>query len=256
MVRAGIYRSPRETLSDFSTQARPSLFIDNWGVDTASQHPDKVERPINRAIELAQLLTSVQSGQEIRPNELEIGYLNGMTIVDGSDGAHDFFFFVRLDPIFSQGSYSGPRVSFTLLEGSISAENSYLTYEPAWSTLRSHTFEQREPEAFLRDLMRFNNVIRNLEKITVNELVTVRPPNWPGEPNEPSAYNERLTKLPKTHSEGQRQAIFVGNEPIGMTHKPRRQQYIHRLDGPDARPRLEDAEEVVIDALAGRPAAS
>lgn len=247
-----IPRTPEQTFYDFGLDDSPSLFIDNWGIDVVATQADKLKQPIASAVKLAQLVTAIQTGQAIQPDRLDIEHINSVTFVDGSDGNSDHYFFFRLQRMFVGGSYMSPRVGLALLAGYSRLDGSYSTYDGIWDTLHESGIARRSRYSFKNDLDRFNNALSQLQGMAVNELITSRPGEWPGEPDDPARHQAELSRISAEYTDGKRQPIFVGKVPLVLIPESRSPVYIPRLDGPEAQPVMEDAEATIIDAMSGR----
>lgn len=206
------------TRSDFRTDVTPSLFMDNWGVDVIAEHADKVQRPIEAAVALAQLLASLRGGQPIDHESLDCNVLDGVLFVDGSNGESDHFFRIDLAPRYEMGSYAGPRVSATYKTGYIKLDENISggTYDERWSTRRADVIWGRSSDMFTQDTARITNAITNLEA----GLVTTRPETWPG-----VVADQTITsRMPG-------EAIYVGTLPLNdVAPEPRRPIHIPFLD--------------------------
>jgi hypothetical protein len=226
-----IVRSPAETLGDFSTDATPSLFIDNWGRDVVAEHGDRLKAPIDAAVALAQLMSSIRSGEPIDRQTLDPEVLSGVAFVDGSDGKYDHFFSIGLRPLSRGGSYDGPRVAAKFMSGYAKLEPSegeLAHYDERWSTLRGDVLPGRDPQLFDEDLRRISNALSVLEGATEADLSAMRPDSWPNQPSDTEPNRDILTALSVAET-----PVYVGENPLeGVFTESDRKIHIPALDGP------------------------
>ncbi|HEY4964702.1 MAG TPA: hypothetical protein VIH90_08500 [Candidatus Saccharimonadales bacterium] len=219
---------------NFRTDVQPSLFIDNWGVDTVVEHGSKISKQIDAAVALAQLLSSIHSGDPLNTQDLNVDAINGLVVFDGSDGNEDHFFSLKLRSIFRGGSYQGDRVSASFDTGSLNlSPASYVTnpdaptfsgYDMRWSTLRGDVVAKRPASRFEQDLHRIVNATEALQGLTHESMPTERPSTCPGTPS-PAAYLAGLNKMFFDR------AIFIGETPlIDVAPEPTRAIHIPFLD--------------------------
>ncbi len=227
-----------ESRNDFRTDTQPSLFIDNWGLDVVATHGDKINRQIDAAVELAQVLSSIRTGEPLQPDELDTAVLNGAVFFDGSGKTEDHFFFIEMRPRFQGGSYREPRVSVTFNTGfqrhnsSGDADPSDPTdgsYDMPWSTLRGDIIAARPASRFEQDLARIIRATQVLQELDGGALPTERPETWPGVIRNQEAYQAGADQRfvgPDV------QIIYVGSEPLhDVGPEPARKIHIPTLDG-------------------------
>ncbi len=228
--------SPGETVrNDFRTDVDPTLFIDNWGTDVVNSFPDKVTKPIDTIVALAQLMTSIQTGEQVDGASLDTTALDGFAFFDGSDGESDHFFNISSWANILGGSYPGTRVSAELTTGQVNLEAStytttpsaYSTYDTAWSTLRGDVIKSRASERFELDQRRLSRALLILEGLTVDNLPTARPFTWQDTPSNQTAYDNAIQRLSRV-----KQPIYLGAAPLnGVGVEPKRKIHIPFLDG-------------------------
>ena len=225
--------------NDFQTEVDPTLFIDNWGRDVVTQYPEKVKRPVETAVALAQLMAAIREGTAVDADSLDCSALDGVLFFDASGMGEDHFFSVDLKPRFTGGSHEGPRVAAGYTTGSVRLapyrtlnDPAHVTEEQRWTTLRGDVIAERARFRFEADAYRLDNALAVLEGASQDDLVTARPETWPSTVPDPKAYEAGIRRSAPAAGAA-RQPVYLGDLPVwhDVVDEPPRRIHIPFLDG-------------------------